>query len=133
MAIFLAVKNTQSAFNGYGAQETCDMLFEAILHPLMPAYLVCQNDTLWKRLCDAVISYQKGRLDLATGNQFPIISKSTTIQMRSSAHERFLRTIYCYRKKTVKVDKKHLEDLRSLGLLDPHATIQEDGRAIGEP
>jgi len=47
MAIFLAIKGNQQVFNGYGVQETCDMLCGALIHPCMPVYQLCVDDVLW--------------------------------------------------------------------------------------
>lgn len=130
--IFIAVKNTQKVFNGYGAQETCDMLYMAILSPCMPAYLVCRNDVLWKRFSEAVVNYQRQRLDLVSGTDLPAISGKQVIFMNTKAHEKFIGTVSCYRKKQVKVHRDCLKLYHSLGLLDPDATIQDDGTAVGK-
>lgn len=62
--VFLAVKANQRVFNGYGAQETSDMLFTAIIHPRMPVSLVCKDDDLWDRLYTRIVGYQKERIEL---------------------------------------------------------------------
>lgn len=130
--IFIAIKDTQTVFNGYGAQETCDMLFEALLSPCMPAYLVCRNVDLWNRLLDAVRGYQQGRLDLVSGKTLPAISTATLFNFKTSAHSDFLTKVYCYRKKNVLVSAGVLEKIHRLGLLDPEATIMDDGTAVGK-
>ncbi|TFK58102.1 hypothetical protein BDN72DRAFT_731871, partial [Pluteus cervinus] len=55
--IFVAVKSNQLVFNGYGAQETCDMLLEAFILPTMPASMVCADDAVWSRFSQAVSTY----------------------------------------------------------------------------
>lgn len=129
--IFIAIKDTQTVFNGYGAQETCDMLFDALLSPCMPAYLVCQNADLWNRLLDAVCDYQQGRIDLVSCKTLPAISTATLFTFKNSAHSDFLTKISCYRKKNVLVQAGVLEKINKLGLLDPEATILGDGTAVG--
>jgi hypothetical protein len=57
-SIFCAVKSTQTVFNGYGRQETCDMLLKALIHPGMPAFAVCSDETVWARFKASVFSYQ---------------------------------------------------------------------------
>ena len=62
--IFLSVKNSQMVFNGYGAQKTCNMLFEALLSPCMPTFAVCEDSQLWNRVKTEVFDYQEIHLDL---------------------------------------------------------------------
>ena len=68
--IFIAVKSTQMVFNGYGAQETCDMLVEALVYPTMRTASLCSNEDIWTHLKNKVISYQKKHVSvaLATGS-----------------------------------------------------------------
>jgi len=62
--IFLEVKDNQRIFNGYGAQEACDMLVHALLHPCVPSYMIYQDPMLFDWFRDALISYHESRNDL---------------------------------------------------------------------
>ncbi|KAJ3573914.1 hypothetical protein NP233_g2124 [Leucocoprinus birnbaumii] len=111
--IWLEVKSNQRVFNGYGAQEACDMLFLAYIHPLMPSSYICLNDDLWERFLQNVISYQQQRINLVYTNntKLPLISGDKPF--RSS----------------VRVSREYLEKMQVYGLNNPAATIMEDGYA----
>ena len=68
--IFIAVKSTQMVFNGSGAQETCDMLVEALVYLTMPTASLRSNEDIWTHFKNMVISYQKEHVSvaLATGS-----------------------------------------------------------------
>ena len=74
--ILLVIKKTQEVFNGYGAQEATDMLMSIFISPLMPTYLVCQDEDLWQSFQKRSIEYQKEGLEIWKTNQFPFTSGS---------------------------------------------------------
>lgn len=134
--IFLAIKNNQLVFNGYGAQETCDMLVSAAIHPCMPAYLICRSAHLFGILLQAVIQYDGSRHEsvdskLSPKGRLPYISSKRPFRMNEDGHRRFLALVKCYRRKHVAVHQQELTTFHSKGLLNPDATIQDDGVAIG--
>ena len=121
--IFCAVKTTQTVFNGYGAQETCDMLVEALIHPSMPAFTVCSDDTVWARFSAAVFSYQKERIRITTERPF---------RFNKDTHHRFLAHVIAYRRSHIKVTQDNLTRIQALELLNPCAIIQNNGSAVGK-
>ena len=129
--IFLAVLSDQKVFNGYGAQETCDMLFLSLLSPLMPAHLVCSHLQLWERFKKAVIKYQADRIRIVGDKLLPFVSCNRPFFMNVDGHNRFLTHVSTYRRKNVLVDQPLLTCLHNLGLLEPSATIQDDGSGQG--
>ncbi|KAJ7800060.1 hypothetical protein B0H14DRAFT_2901324, partial [Mycena olivaceomarginata] len=70
-SMFKSMKTHQTAFNGSDAQEATDQLFLAYIHPLMPARLVRPNSTLFQRLLDVVITYDRSRNNLALHGALP--------------------------------------------------------------
>jgi hypothetical protein len=132
--IFIAVKSTQTVFNGYGAQETCDMLVEALIYPTMPTVSVCSGEDIWKRFKDKVISYQKERVSIAlttrTSLMLPYVSNDRPFRFDIKGHNLFLSHVSAYRRSHVKVDQEELDKMQALGLLNPLAILQDDGRAI---
>lgn len=88
--IFLAVRSNQKVFNGYGAQETCDMLFHSLFSPLMPAHLVHSHPQLWERFKRAVIEYQANCIQIVEDKLFPFVSGPQPFFMNKDAHNRFL-------------------------------------------
>ena len=134
--IFVAVKSTQTVFNGYGAQETCDMLVEALIYPTMPAASVCSDEDLWKRFKDKVISYQKERVSIALATRssmmLPYVSSERPFQFNIKGHNIFLSHVLAYRRSYVKVNQEELYKMQALGLLNPLAILQDDGHAVGE-
>ncbi|KAJ7680035.1 hypothetical protein B0H17DRAFT_1182162 [Mycena rosella] len=56
--------NTQTVFNGRGAQEATDLLILALIDPQMPTVYVCRDDITWARFRQAFIDYDKSRTDL---------------------------------------------------------------------
>lgn len=130
--IFLAVKSEQRVFNGYGAQETCDMLFQALISPLMPTYLICQHPALWLRFKTAVLDYPVGRLRILQEEALPYVSGLRPFHMKRDAHYRFLKHVYSYRRKHVTVNQDMLSLIHELDLVDPTKTIADDGSAKGQ-
>ena len=127
--IFAAVKATQTVFNGYGAQETCDMLIYALLSPAMPAYAICCDSELWTRFEKTIFDYQKKRLELATARPvvLPYVSGIHPFRFNVDGHNRFLAHVLGYKRSHVKVDKSLLEQMLAMNLLNPSAIIQNNG------
>ena len=132
--IFCAVKATQMVFNGYGAQETCDMLVQALIHPFMPAFEVCSDNTVWARFSAAVFSYQEERIKIITAvpSKLAYVSGSRPFRFNKDAHHRFLAHVIAYRRSHVKVTQENLRRIQALGLLNSCAIIQNNGSAVGE-
>ncbi|KAJ7277035.1 hypothetical protein C8J57DRAFT_1466352 [Mycena rebaudengoi] len=132
--IFLSMKNHQEAFNGSGAQEATDQLQQALISPLTPAVYICTHDALWKRFFDIVITYDADRLNLGNkDNNLPYVSGLNPFCMNYDGHKRYLKHISCYRRNKVFLDAAQLKAAHELGLFNPNATIQPDGRAIVIP
>ncbi|KAJ7700953.1 hypothetical protein B0H16DRAFT_1902854 [Mycena metata] len=130
MAIFEAVKKTQTVFNGCGAQETTDLLLLAFIHPQMPALYVCANSHIWSRLVAALIWYDKDRATLGRPDQpMPYISGPRPIRFNPDGHTKYLSTILAYRRSHVTLSGKDLQTVHDLGLFLSDAVIEEDGRA----
>lgn len=130
--IFLAVKSQQKVFNGYGAQEGCDALFHAFIHPGMPVTLVCRSDELWARFRRTIIDYQKILIQRLHSHPFlPYVSGPKAFRMNTNGHKNFIATVLCYRRKSIYADQQWLDRAHSMGLLDADAIIQDDGTALG--
>ena len=110
------------------------MLVEALIHPSMPSFVVCGNDTVWARFSVAVFSYQKERIGIVTAvpSRLAYVSGSRPFRFNKDAHHRFLALVIAYRRLHVKVTKDTLTKIQELGLLNSCAIIQDDGSAIGE-
>ena len=132
--IFCVVKATQTVFNGYSAQKTCDMLVQALIHPFMPAFAVCHDDTVWARFSAAVFSYQKERIRIisAVPSKLAYVSGSRPFQFNKDAHHHFLAHVMAYKRSHVKVTQDDLTRIQALGLLNSSAIIQNNGCAVGE-
>jgi hypothetical protein len=131
--IFLSVKNNQKVFNGYGAQETCDMLFQALIYPSMPTFAVCQDPDVWHRFKTAVFDYQEIRLSLVNSKPLilPFVSGRRSFRFNRDGHNKFLRHVSTYRRQFVKVDSDTLAKINEFNLLDFNATLQDNGTASG--
>ncbi|KAJ3573001.1 hypothetical protein NP233_g2714 [Leucocoprinus birnbaumii] len=129
--IWLEIKGNQQVFNGYGAQETCDMLFWAFIHPLMPSSKICLDETLWSRFIDNVISYQQRRIELVNqkNSKFPSISGKRPFQWHANGHRLFLAEVPVFRKARVRVTRVFFEEMQRYGLHNPDATIMDNGFA----
>lgn len=130
--IFLQVKNNQLVFNGYGAQETSDMLSQAAIHPVMPSFFICQSDSLFTHFKENVIDYQKSRLDLCKHPRITSVSSFSPFRFNTSAHKFFLQRVLCSRRARVSVDVSTLAELHRRNLLNPNALLQDTGDADGE-
>lgn len=132
--IFLAIKNNQRVFNGYGAQETCDMLFEALLSPFMPAFAICEDPQLWNRFETALFDYQETRLDLINSipSILPFVSGRRPFRFDRNGHNLFLMHVSTYRRQYIKANSDQLAKLNKYNLLNPNAILQNDGRAVGK-
>jgi hypothetical protein len=133
MPIFLSVKNNQKIFNGYGAQETCDMLFQALISPCMPMFAVCHDPDIWHQFKTVLFDYQDIRLELVKSKPIilPYVSGSRSFHFNRDGHNRFLRHVSTYRRQSVKVDRDTLAEINELNLLDSNATLQDNGSALG--
>ncbi|KAJ7323306.1 hypothetical protein DFH08DRAFT_969375 [Mycena albidolilacea] len=129
-SIFKAMKTSQTAFNGSGAQEANDQLFLAFIHPQMPARLVCASDILFQQLLEVVIEYDKGRNALAHPGRLPYVSSERPLYMNIDGHTKYLRTIFSYKRTKVTFNAEQLRKAHELNLFQPEAIIQPDGRAI---
>ncbi|KAL0567247.1 fatty acid synthase alpha subunit Lsd1 [Marasmius crinis-equi] len=129
--IWVVMKHRQDAFNGFGAQETCDTLLTALIHPRMPAYLVCQDSVLWGRLLKAVREDHLARVSMATRREkpFPRLSSKTPFRFNDFGHKRFLQHVTCYRRDKVIFTPERLALANSLGLFDPNVVLGDDGVA----
>jgi hypothetical protein len=130
--IFLEVKDNQHVFNGYGAQEACDMLVLACLHPCMPTFMVCRDSSLFTRLHDALIKYRTDRVRLIESKRLPLLSSERPFRFNSRAHKLFLQSVSCSRRYHVIVNQEALSQMHNLGLLNPDAVIQDSGFATGK-
>ena len=131
--IFISVKGTQQVFNGYGAQETCDMLVEALLSPCMLTHAICEHEVVWARFRKAVLEYQDIRVAIVntTPSILPYISGRRPFHFSSNGHSKFLKHVSTYRRKHVKVDREQLARMNDLNLLNQKAVLQADGSATG--
>jgi hypothetical protein len=132
--IFLSVKSDQKVFNRYGAQETCDMLFQAMLSPCMPTWAVCKNLEVWERFKTTVFAYQDIRFALVNSKPsiLPYVSSRRPFFFNKDGHNRFLNHVSTYRREFVHVHKDDLAKINEFNLLNPCATLQNDGRATGK-
>ena len=131
--ILEAIKSSQNAFNGYGAQETCDMLaVHAFIWPGMPARLVCKDEQLWSHLLEATFAYQRDRMKTLEEGNFPSVSGSRPFHTYVDAHERFLAGVPCCKRSFVPVTTDQLNMYHSLSLLDHRCTIRNQGNGEGK-
>jgi len=132
--IFLSVKDDQQVFNGYGTQETCDMLFQALLSPCIPTSAVCEDAQLWIRFKTAVFEYQEIRLALinSTPSILPFVSGRRPFRFNKDGHNRFLTHVSTYRHWYVKVNEDQLKLINEYNLLNPNAIFQNNGKAVGK-
>lgn len=133
------MKEHQDIFNGFGAQESCDTLFLALIHPLMPAQFVCSSKETWTRFRSTVIEQHMFRIqrilhpDMLGVSPLAYLSKeSDPFKMNKHAHEAYAATIPCYRKKTVLLSSSQLDLAHKLGLFNKDGVLGEDGIAQGQ-
>ncbi|KAJ7667310.1 hypothetical protein B0H17DRAFT_1184203 [Mycena rosella] len=91
-------KDTQTVFNGRGAQEATDLLILALIDPQMPTVYVCRDDITWARFRQAFIDYDKSRTDLGLPrSRLPHVSGPSPIRMNTSGHKKFLSKVSGYK------------------------------------
>lgn len=75
------------------------MLVEALIHPLMPTFTVCTDDTVWARFYATVFSYQMERVRIATAvpSELPYVSGHRPFRFDKDGHHRFLAHVSAYR------------------------------------
>ncbi|KAJ7124415.1 hypothetical protein C8R44DRAFT_734898 [Mycena epipterygia] len=128
--IAVCMRANQMAFNGSSAQETSDQLFLALIHPQMPTYYVCANDTLWDRFIKTVINYDKDQMDLAAPSaRLPAVLGPRPFYMNLDGHTKYLHHVLTYRCFNVLVYQDCLQAAHELGLFLPNAIIQPNGSA----
>lgn len=137
--IFLAVKGNQLVFNGYGAQETSDMLFEALILPNTSTYDVCKLDALWARFEAAVFNYQQERYKLIHAPQketkLSYISGPKPFRFNFEAHKHYVSSITTYRRQEIRITSERWSEIKKQGLINlfnPRARMQRNGIPIGQ-
>lgn len=136
--IFLAIRQSQDAFNGFGAQETTDALFMACIHPCTPTDGICRSEAAWDRLVKAVFDYAAERIKLVemptSKSRIPYVSRSgeKPFKFFKDAHTHFLKYVPVFRRKYVKVDSEVFKTLNDLNFLNPDAKLKDDGTACGK-
>ncbi|KAF8175168.1 hypothetical protein BJ912DRAFT_1064411 [Pholiota molesta] len=132
--IFLTVKDNQMIFNGYGAQETCDMLYEALMLPNTSTYDVCRLDDLWTRFEAAVFNYQQGRFDLIHSPQsitkLSYVSGPKPFFFNGEAHKHYVQHITTYRRRVIRIHEDRWKEIEKLGLIqlfNDRAKMEPDG------
>ncbi|KAJ7677154.1 hypothetical protein B0H17DRAFT_1139801 [Mycena rosella] len=109
--------NTQTVFNGRGAQEATDLLILALIHPQMPTVYVCRDDITWARFRQAFIDYDKSRTDLVLPRScLPHVSGPSPIRMNTSGHKKFLSKVSGYKHGVVIFTEDQLNLAHELGL-----------------
>lgn len=132
------MKERQDVFNGFGAQESCDCLFTALIHPLMPTVFVCKSNQLWARFRSTVIEQHNFRVDRVLNPKhlkltpLPYLSGPDPFRMNTNAHQLYTAGIPCYRRALVKVSVDRLTLAHSMGLFEKDAVLGEDGIAKGK-
>ncbi|KAK7001646.1 hypothetical protein R3P38DRAFT_3326957 [Favolaschia claudopus] len=129
-SILQAMKTYQKAFNGSGAQESNDQLFMALIHPQMPAKLVCTSDILFDRLVKVLCEFDVKRVELTLPGRLPYASSNRPFYMNESGQEKYLRHVLVFRRKHVRITAEQLREAHGMNLFQPRAIIQADGRAI---
>ncbi|KAK7436536.1 fatty acid synthase alpha subunit Lsd1 [Stygiomarasmius scandens] len=128
--IWQVMKDTQDVFNGFGAQEACDALCAAHIHPRMPVTFICKNSVLWNRFQATVIEQHCSRVRRIQSKPIlPYASKEMAFCMNTKGHNMYSQGILCYRREKVYVTQKWLDEAHAMGLLDPNAVLGEDGIA----
>lgn len=125
--IFLEMKGNQMVFNGYGAQETCDMLVLALIHPCMPSYFICLHESLWNRFKSTLIAYRLQRLEIARSPRLPNVSGTAAFRFNQEAHRKFLGHVVSYRRQDCYLSADAFRDAHDLGLFNLKGVIQDDG------
>ncbi|KAF8992974.1 hypothetical protein BDZ89DRAFT_1150802 [Hymenopellis radicata] len=128
-AVFVAVKGNQAVNNGYGAQETTDMLWMARIHSCMPIYCIATNSELWDHFVHTHREYQLGRLHMLATTQLANVSGDGAFRFNEDAHIRFLRTVPIYRRATVRLERDTFLSVVEQNLLNPKATLCDNGTA----
>ncbi|PPR05449.1 hypothetical protein CVT24_007466 [Panaeolus cyanescens] len=133
--LFIAVKSNQRVFNGYDAQETCDMLYDGFFPPHMPVFLVCGHDTLWPSFKTHVEAFQLSRSQLLDTVPLPMVSGILPFHFNADGHRRFLTNfVTCYRRRYIYVDCVRLQKMQDLGYLThPSLQLDDDGQATIVP
>ncbi|KAJ7710693.1 hypothetical protein B0H17DRAFT_1123812 [Mycena rosella] len=121
---------TQTVFNGFGAQETTDLLLAALIHPQMPTTYVCRDDHVWGCFRQAVIDYDKHRMDLLLPSRLPYVSSPRPFRMNADGDRRYLACISTYRRSHVLLPAAALFAAHKNSLFLPGAYIQPDGKAL---
>jgi hypothetical protein len=87
--IWQTMKDRQDVFNGFGAQESCDALCSAFLHPCTPTIFICTNDELWTRFYQMVIDQHCMRVErirAKTPSPLPHVSSSRPFYFNRNGH-----------------------------------------------
>ncbi|MGH7238965.1 MAG: hypothetical protein ACREHG_02750 [Candidatus Saccharimonadales bacterium] len=139
-SIYDAIKLQQDIFNGYGSQESSDLLLYCRIHPRMPVSKICGNDTLFARFSHVVINYQlelyNRFLSRDAPNRLPLISPHnmlTPFYFNQTGYDTFIQSVRTFRRTYVYMTFEELKAYEEDDLWNPLAVIQPDGSAKGLP
>lgn len=136
--IWSMMKERQDIFNGFGAQESCDCLFIALIHPLMPTAFICKSDTIWIRFCSTLQEQHLFRVQRVLEPKvlkltpLPYLSRKDPFYFNANAHKLYAAGIPCYRRSSIKLSVETLTLAHSMCLFNMDAVLEEDGVARGK-
>ncbi|KAJ7643647.1 hypothetical protein FB45DRAFT_1052564 [Roridomyces roridus] len=103
--ILFLMKDKQDIFNGCGAWESVDILVRALVHPAMPASLLCSNETVFHRFITAIMEHEhESTLAMGPGaaQPLPYTSNDSPFWFNREAHKKYVqRYVLCYRRASV--------------------------------
>ncbi|KAJ7603083.1 hypothetical protein FB45DRAFT_1124318 [Roridomyces roridus] len=128
--ILFLMKDKQDIFNGCGAWESVDILVRALVHPAMPASLLCSNETVFHRFITAIMEHEhESTLAMGPGaaQPLPYTSNDSPFWFNREAHKKYVqRHVLCYRRASVSLPLPTVLQAAQMNLFVPNAVIGSD-------
>ncbi|KAJ7607309.1 hypothetical protein FB45DRAFT_877753 [Roridomyces roridus] len=129
--ILFLMKDKQDIFNGCGAWESVDILVRALVHPAMPASLLCSNETVFHRFITAIMEHEhESTLAMGPGaaQPLPYTSNDSPFWFNREAHKKYVqRHVLCYRRASVSLPLPTVLQAAQMNLFVPNAVIVPPG------
>lgn len=118
-------------FNGFGRHTSNDVCHLAIIWPYTPAWVICEDDTLFEELLSVMVNYTQqwtsSDFERLVGGQ---CNSNNPFAFHYNSDEHYIaRYLHVFRKMTVKLDPHLFNKMSRQGLFDPDHTIGESNSA----
>ncbi|KZV89463.1 hypothetical protein EXIGLDRAFT_838490 [Exidia glandulosa HHB12029] len=123
-----ALQTNHTTFNGFGRQTAADVCHRLQLHPVTPAYAVCENDVEWNRIKQVLTDYLASlRRPSVLRCTAATINSDYPFQFHAASSRYFINNcIAVFRRRDVRIPKQDWLTMQSKGLFSSEHVIGDE-------